>query len=326
MEVPVLRPYRSSDDAPAITEVMNAEWAHDGVAARVTVEQKLAEYAHISEGFDPQRDLTLAESDGRVVGYAVRGWYDVNDSHQRAYRVDGAVHPDWRRRGVGRRLLSQSMRLAAELADGHDTPRARSFASVSHAGQAGDEALLASAGFAPARYFFDMVRPTLDEIPQIPLPDGLEVRPASAADARAVWQADVEAFRDHWGGYDDSEESLRRFLDEPEFDPSLWVVAWDGNEIAGGVINAIYPEENRQLEQQRGWLDSVFTRRPWRRRGLARALIARSLSVLREAGMTSAVLDVDADNPTGALGLYESVGFEVAQRSTSWRKPFEAQQ
>ena len=73
---------------------------------------------------------------------------------------------------------------------------------------------------------------------------------------------------------------------------------------------------------RRGWLNSVFTRRAWRRRGLARALIARSLGVLRERGQTSAALGVDADNPSGALGLYERLGFAVDQRATAWRKAF----
>jgi mycothiol synthase len=220
-------------------------------------------------------------------------------------------------------VLRESMRVAAEMAAGQDTLRTRAFGSISHDGQDADEALLRSEGFVPARYFFDMGRPTLDGVPDVPLPEGLEIRSVTRADVPAIFAADVEAFRDHWGGYDDSSESLQRFLDSPHVDPNLWVIAFDGNEIAGGVINAIYPEENAALGMQRGWLDSVFTRRPWRRRGLARALIARSLVALRERGMTSAVLGVDAENPTGALGLYESAGFAVEHRSTAWRKPFE---
>jgi mycothiol synthase len=106
----------------------------------------------------------------------------------------------------------------------------------------------------------------------------------------------------------------------------MWIIAFDGDQVAAGVINAIYPEENETLGTNRGWLDSVFTRRPWRRRGLARALIARSLVKLRERGMTSAVLGVDADNPTGAYGLYESLGFAVTYRSTAWRKLVEPEQ
>jgi ribosomal protein S18 acetylase RimI-like enzyme len=155
------------------------------------------------------------------------------------------------------------------------------------------------------------------------LPDGLEVRPVGAEDGWAIWQADHDAFRDHWGGHDPSEANFRRWAESPEFDPSLFVVAYDGDEIAGGVLNAIYPEENEELGIRRGWLDSVFTRRAWRRRGLARSLIVRSLHLLRERGMEIAALGVDADNPSGALGLYESVGFAPTERFTAWRRPLE---
>ena len=100
------------------------------------------------------------------------------------------------------------------------------------------------------------------------------------------------------------------------------MIAFDGDEVAGGILNAIDAAENEALGLRRGWLASVFTRRAWRRRGLATALIARSLIVLREHGMTSAALGVDADNENGALGMYERMGFEVRERSTAWRRPF----
>ncbi len=138
---------------------------------------------------------------------------------------------------------------------------------------------------------------------------------------RQLWDADVEAFRDHWGGFDASESRFVEWQGDPKFDPSLFVVAWDGDEIAGGVLNEINVTENEAFGRQRGWLASVFVRRPWRRRGLARAVVARSLVVLRDRGMTSAGLGVDADNPTGALRLYEDAGFEVEDRSTAFRKP-----
>jgi ribosomal protein S18 acetylase RimI-like enzyme len=89
------------------------------------------------------------------------------------------------------------------------------------------------------------------------------------------------------------------------------------------VLNTIFAAENAELGLRRGWLESVFTRRPWRGRGLARALIARSIHLLAERGMDTAALGVDADNPSGALGLYESIGFVVADRGAAWQKPME---
>jgi ribosomal protein S18 acetylase RimI-like enzyme len=112
-------------------------------------------------------------------------------------------------------------------------------------------------------------------------------------------------------------------MTDPNFDPSLFVVAWDGEEIAGAVLNLIDADENAALGRQRGLLDSVFVRRPWRRRGLAAALVGRSLALLRERGMTSAWLGVDADNPMGALGVYQRAGFTVHERSTAYHKPMD---
>ena len=153
------------------------------------------------------------------------------------------------------------------------------------------------------------------------MPEGIEVRPVPMDNVRQIWKADTEAFKDHWGGFDASDERLQSWIESPSFDPAMWVIAWDGDEVAGGVVNGIHVEENDAIGVQRGWLHSVFTRRPWRKRGLANALIARSLALIKERGMDYGVLGVDADNPTGALGLYECNGFVVAERSTAWRKP-----
>ena len=107
-------------------------------------------------------------------------------------------------------------------------------------------------------------------------------------------------------------------------DPSLWVIAFDGDEIAGGVVNIVDPEENAQTGNHRGYVEAVFTRPAWRRRGLARALVAESLVRLRDRGMTSALLGVDGANPNQAMTLYEDIGFEIAATELEWRRPLTA--
>ena len=319
-----LRPYAGEEDVEAIVHLENAELEADGIPGRASVGERRAEYAHPNDLFDPAVDVVIAEVDGRPIGFARVEWVDTTDGDLREYRLDGVVHPEWRRRGIGTMLLAHNERRARERAAAHSTERKRVYGVFASDRQPARIALIERAGYERVRWFFDMVRPTLDDVPDVPLPDGLEVRPITPDLVRRVWDADVEAFQDHWGGFDSSAEALQRWIDAPEFDPSLWVVAFEGDEVAGGVINGIYPEENEALGVKRGWLDSVFTRRAWRRRGLARALIARSLVVLRERDMSSAILGVDADNPSGALGLYESVGFGVTERYHAWRKPMEA--
>src|SRR4051812_4472563 len=317
-----LRPYRGEQDVPDIVRISNLEFAADAVPEHVELDNQLAFYRHPTDKFDPARDVTLAEVDGRVVGYGSVYWVDTNDGEYREYRLDGRVDPAWRRRGIGTALLRHNEELSRKLAADRPTDRKVVFGTWTGDSQAGDIGLLTANGYEQVRWFFDMTRPNLDNIDVPPMPEGLELRPVTGETIHQIWRADVEAFRDHWGGGDDSDEALQRFLDAPDHDDSLWLVAWDGDEVAGAVINGIERGENEALGLNRGWLHSVFTRRPWRKRGLAAALIGRSLLLLRERGMTSAVLGVDADNPTGALALYERAGFEPSYRASAWRKPF----
>ena len=114
------------------------------------------------------------------------------------------------------------------------------------------------------------------------------------------------------------------FLPEDRPDPSLWVIAFDAAGVAGGILNSIDKDANAHHGRARGALSSVWTGARWRRRGVAKALIARSFVLLRDRGMTSAYLGVDGANPNQAMDLYSSLGFEVATSTIDWRKPLPA--
>ena len=317
-----IRPYAGERDVAEIVRIFNAASAADRAEEVWTEESMAAFLAHASEQFDPARDGFLAEIDGHAVAIGRVEWVDTRDGRYREYRLHGSVDPELRGRGIGSALLAFLEDHARSLAAAQSPERERVFAAFAPAGRPG-ETLLRDAGYDTARWFVDMVRPHLDDIVEAPLPDGLELRPVTADQHETIWRANREAFRDHWGGGDESLEQLQRILDDPDTDTSLWLIAWDGHEVAGGVWNDIFPAENEALGVRRGWLGSVFTRRRWRKRGLASALIGRSLALLRDRGMTSAILGVDVDNPTGALGLYEAAGFAVHDRFLALRKPME---
>jgi GNAT superfamily N-acetyltransferase len=312
--------------APAalMAPIANAVYAAAGMDDITTVADLENWLGHALAGFDPAQDVVLAEVGGELVGYAWVDWVDTTDG-LREFRVGGYVHPAWQGRGIGRRLLTwQEDRASAHPAAAAST-RPLVLGSWSRERNARKIRLLASAGYEPARFFFDMRRPTLEGIEVPPLPEGLETRPIGAdhESQRRMWDADVEAFEDHWGGFDTSDAAFEAWLTRPDRDPDLWVVAWDGDEIAGAVVNTIYAADNDSFGRKRGWLDSVFVRRRWRRRGLGAAIVARALVRLKEAGMSEAMLGVDSDNPSGALALYERAGFEVHQRSAAYRKPMD---
>lgn len=317
-----IRRYAGPGDIGDLVRVANASFAAERVEEVWTVEGIGSWLGHASDQFDPARDVVVVELDGQIVAIGRVEWVDTRDGEYREYRVFGAVDPAFQRRGIGTALLAAMESHAGELASAHVHDRKPLLASFAPTGRPAED-LLRGADYEPARWFFDLVRPTLDGIVETPMPAGLEIRPVTPDQHEAIWRANREAFRDHWGGADESLEQLQRILGDPDTDPTLWLIAWDGDEIAGGVWNAIRAAENEAHGLRRGWLDSVFTRRPWRRRGLAGALIGRSLTLLRERGMTSAILGVDADNPTGALGLYESAGFVEHDRFVALRKPLE---
>jgi mycothiol synthase len=315
--------YRGSDqDVAAIVHILNAHAAADAVEEVWTADGLRAWFGHPSKQFDAARDVLLAELGGRVVATGRTEWVDTRDGRYREYRLHGTVDPAFRGQGIGTRLLADLEARQRALASEHGQERETVLMTFAATGRV-EEALLRANGYEPARWFIDMVRPTLDDVVERPMPDGLELRPVTPDQHETIWRANREAFRDHWGGSDESIEQLRRILDDPDTDTDLWLTAWDGDEVAGGVWNEIRREENEGLGIRRGWLDSVFTRRRWRRRGLAAALISRSLAVLRDRGMTSAILGVDAENPTGAFGLYEAAGFVVHDRFVALRKTME---
>jgi GNAT superfamily N-acetyltransferase len=318
-----LRPFAGEADLAAMVRVFNAANQADRIDQRMSIDGLGNWLAHPTPHFDPTADVVLAVVEGEPVAYGWTSWVDTTDG-LREYSTRGHVHPAWRRRRIGTAILAQNEARLRALAAAHDTDRPRVHSAFAPERRPGAVALLTGAGYQPVRWFFDMVRPTLDDISVPDMPAGLEVRPVAGREQiRALFDADVEAFADHWGGFDASDASFESWLTDPDFDSSLFVVAFEGEEIAGAVTNTINRHENEELGRARGLLDSVFTRRPWRGRGLASALVARSLLLLRERGMTSAWLGVDADNPTGALGVYERAGFVVDMRSTEYRKPLQ---
>jgi mycothiol synthase len=272
--------------------------------------------------FDTPNDAVIGEVDGRMV--AVSGSYRLIRAGQPRYKVWGHVRPGWRRRGLGTALLRENLRRADERARRHGDPRpggrpeVRSLVATTERDAA---ATLSAVGLVPIRWSFLMRHPTLDDLPDAAMPDGLAFRPVEPDQHRAILLADDEAFRDHWEPRDFTESSMKALLDKDELDTGLWVVAWDGDEVAGSVQGWIWPAENEQLGVRRGWLESISVRRPWRRRGLARAMTVEALRRLKAVGMEDAMLGVDADNPTGALGLYEALGFVVDSRMETFGWP-----
>ncbi len=318
----VFRRFRGDADFPQMTRVLAAAEAADGNERVVTLDEIRNNYAHLTDT-DPARDILMAEVDGQLVAYGrVESWRE--DSGARLYNHFAFLDPAWRRRGLGGAMLKWFQNRLREIAAAHPDDGPRFFQSFASDKAAGTEAMLQRDGYSAVRYFYQMVRPDLENIPDFPLPEGVEVRPVLPEHYRAIWEANVEAFRDHWGFAEPTENDYEGWLKDPTiFTPELWQIAWDTatNQVAGQVKGFINPHENERFNRQRGYTEFISVRRPWRKRGLARALIVRTLRVFKERGQTESALGVDTENLSGALRVYEDCGFRPVQRNATYRKP-----
>lgn len=315
-----LRRFAGDADFPAMAEVANAVFAADNMGWVRTPDHIRRDYAGFTD-FDPARDIVMAELGGRLAGY-VRTTHWIDEERILAQGQIGFVHPALRRRGIGGALLrwvEQRQREVAQAKGG--------VASVHHVyvtqGEVSRTALLRGAGYAPARYFLAMERPDLDNIPAFALPDGFDVRPVQPDHLRAIFDAHMEALRGHWGVAPPKPGDFERWTTLPTFQPHLWQVAWHTatNQVAGQVKPFINEEQNATQNRLRGETEFISVGVPWRRRGLARALVVRALHAQRAAGMNESVLGVDADNAHDAARLYEACGFQVTKRNAVFRKP-----
>ena len=307
-------------DFPAIAAFMGDVNVADGYMQVLTPEEVAIEWRR-TPGFDPRRDALVVED---AAGIAALLNVDAQVRVDKvSHWIEGWVRQDRRREGIGRALLGWAERHSVERVRARsspepDLPQVIGFGVLESNPAA--MAFAAASEYMPIRYGFEMRRSLDEPIPDLELPAGMELRPVREGDHRKIWDADVEAFRDHWEPRVRNEGDFEATFAAYGLDISLWRVAWEGDEVVGGVMNVIFAEENARIGLKVGWLEHVFVRKAWRGRGVAKALIVASMRALRARGMAIAALGVDAQNPTGALALYEGLGFRPYQKWISHRK------
>ena len=254
----------------------------------------------------------VEDTDNTAVAFA-----GIRARHPTRLRTFSGVVPAHRGRGIGTRLLELLEERGRELA--RSAPAGEPVWLSVSADQSNEDAppLFERHGFELARLFWKMGI-ELDEEPRAPeIPGGIVFEPMQPGSERAVFDASEEAFRDHWDNVPHDYDEWRAWmLDREDSDPSVWVIAWDGEEIAGGALNAV--------EDGEAWVGVLFVRRPWRRRGLGEALLQASFREFWKRGVKRAMLGVDAENPTGATRLYERAGMHVLREERMYRKDVRA--
>lgn len=316
-----IRNYRP-DDLSALVALINEADAHDKLERATTLQELDHEMSFPTAS--PETDCFLAWDSDRLVGYTdmyVRKGNPKRDKETTIYSW-GLVHPRWRRRGLGHRLLATAYRRAQAYLPEVEVRRVNLQCTARDV-EKGAIALYESLGMKQVRYFVNLARPINGNLPPVQVPDGFGLRTFDPErDVETVWWVAEAAFRDHWGH---SEGDLNDFLHQiqlPYFRPELWFLAEveATGKVVGLGLNVINPDWLVQTGRQEGYVNTLAVLREYRRQGLGTALLVQSLHALRDEGMESVDLHADAENLTGAMHLYEQVGFNVRKTSLAYQK------
>lgn len=261
--------------------------------------------AHWWRTMDVERDVRVVEdADGELVASV-----EISQRHggSAGVFVEAFVHPDHTGRGLGGELLRYSEERAAELLGGPGRVMNGLLATDTRG-----RALLEANGYRIVRHFWRMVIDLHEGPPEPQWQDGLEPRPFRPEDARRFHETLEDAFADHWEHHRDTFEAWsRKHLEDS--DTSLWVGVWEGDELAAAMLCT-------PKRYDRGWIDLLGVRPPWRRRGIGRALLHHAFGEFWRRGERRVGLGVDAESELGATQLYEAVGMHVLFEIATYQK------
>ncbi|RAS61756.1 mycothiol synthase [Lentzea atacamensis] len=249
--------------------------------------------------------------DGALVAYGLAVLRD-NPVNTHRVRLDGAVHPDFRRKGIGRQLLQRLILLARKLHTARHPAMPMVVNTMVESRCAGHVALCAELGFTADRCFNELEVALGESLAQVPIPPAYEIVPFSAARDEEVREVCNAAFADHWGSVERSpEEWAASFTNSKRFVPETSFLALAEGAVAGFVLSRHYPVVEELTGVRELWIGDVGTLREHRGRGVASALLSWTLAQAKGQGYQRAGLSVDSANPTRALGVYERAGFEL---------------
>lgn len=293
------------DDLEPAAAVLIADQLHD--VGEAVLDANFLRNRWRREGFDLARDAWVAiDPDGTVVGYGQAMLEEPG-----TVESFGVVHPGRRGRGIGSALLDRIEARAADRLAGVPSARFRHSINASDGAAA---AMLEARGLRPVRHFWHMQLDLTGPVEPGPASAGIEIAGiTSPDDLPAVHVVLEEAFADDWGNYP---EPYAQWVDEeasgPDYDPTLWLRATENGEMLGTLTGNLWDD--------RGWVGYLGVRARGRGRGIGAALLRESFARFAAHGARYVVLNVDAENTTGATALYERVGMRVVDRWDLWER------
>ena len=270
--------------------------------------------------YDPKKEFIIAEYKGKPV--AITTFYVLKEKEgPYIFRDWLIIHPDWIETELPSELFDllteMILQAAKKLPQGERVIHRNGYQMK----EEWRKNLFESKGYTNIRYFYEMGRPTNAPIPEKVLPEGLEIKPVDTKEKElTVIKASDKAFEDHFEHIPLTDKKIQAWMEQSEYNPKLWKVAWDADQAVGSVMNFIDEKENKEMNRKRGYTEDISCLREYRGKGVASALISESIKMFRDMGMDEVTLYVDTENPSGALGLYESFGYKTTNKMVAMVK------
>jgi len=305
-----------SSDAQGWADLLAANRVADKDWEYFTVEDLLEDFDDPSRNFE-HGSMAVFHGDSMVAFGALIIRTEADPFHDMRY--EGGVHPEFRGRGLGDELLTWAEGAAVRVHGERFRGRPLSLSAFCTPTNAEALALYERREFHSVRWFNGMIRDLSTPLAEIVDLPGVEIVDWTPERSGEALQIRNEAFRDHWGSTKTSPEGWDHLIGSAAFRPDYSYLAISGDEAAGVIICHEY-EVGPEVSGRELYVSIVGTKRTYRKRGIASALLGKALRSARTGGFTAASLEVDADSPTGAFGLYETLGFRSQHSSVVMTK------
>jgi len=305
------------EDLESIAGLLTAVFGHDGIPIVQTAAELEEEF--VAPCCTMEDDVMVVQLEEKLVGVAYTYFLPSESKEERCY-VFGGVLPEFRQHGIGTQLMSWAIRHGESLlqSTGRTLPKYLR-ASVSQQNESAAR-LFGHFEMKPVRFEEDLIR-NLANLPEENKNPKYAIVPWDSARSEEARIVKNLAFQDHWGSTPTSSEHWLQMVNgsTARLDHSFFAVNQQ-QKIVGMLLTHRYESDDDLLGKRIGWIDKLATLAEHRKQSIAKNLIARALQSYTEDGLTHAALSVDTQNPTGAYGLYASLGFELYRGTVTYER------
>jgi mycothiol synthase len=317
----IFRYFADPSDYGGMAAVRAGSSQHDGIdpnSARESVPSETdMRNMFGEEGLVGNPDLLLVAMNDQVIGYNHVFWRWTEVTGARVYLHLGYLLPQWRGKGIGTAMLAWAQQRIRAIAAEDQADTQATFATNVSSTEHEADALIRNAEYRDVRRMTDMLVTLEPPIVVQSLPTGVEKRAVRPEHYRAIYHVMKGAVAVIWTSTPESDADYQEFLDEhvnhSSFDPTLWQIAWSGEQVVGIVLC--------RISNGVGHIAEVEIHPDWQRQGIGRSLLQSAFATFAERGIAEVRLFTDAADGLGARRLYESLGFREVKQHIFYRKP-----